>query len=73
MSKNINCFDYSMHHETEFKLKPCYQEAFIIESVIADELSSQTKNPNKEKGKSKSPKTFAKRIKRRVALMKQND
>ena len=33
----------------EFKLKSCYQEAFILESVIADKLSSQTKNPNKEK------------------------
>lgn len=44
--------------------------------MIADKLSSQriqTKNPNKEKCKSKGPKAFAKWIKRRVVLMKYND
>lgn len=40
----------------EFKLKPCYQEAFILQSVIADKSSSQTNNPGKEMCKSKAPK-----------------
>ena len=36
MSKNINCFDYSMHHETDFNNLILYLLSMII---LEDELS----------------------------------
>ena len=61
----------------EYKIKPCYQEAFILQLMIAGKSSSQTNNPGKGKYKSKGLEVedncIFKMDKRRMIIMKYND